>query len=270
MSHWYIRGPDGPTRYIQLTKDGKPRQWIDRERAIADGACEGVTSILRRLGDPNGLIQWAVDIAIDAGIWAAGSSVAKEDVRDLAVQYYHEVADSASEQGKQIHDAIESAIQGGPEPADELMRTARKEVMQWLARNLPDAAPWKSEHCVIYEGPLYSSNIYYGGTVDLVSSRALVDWKTVGATRGKYRPPKATECAQVAAYRLASAAAGLCRPEAAVYNVYLARDTGKIVRVIRWSENALEIGLRMLRIAYDSQLYEDAIEQEIKANENKP
>jgi len=270
MAHYYLLKDGVPSRYIQLTKDGRESKRIDPKRAAADGALLGLTDLLKVLGDAGGLIRWAAGHGIEAGVeagiaewegWAnhampdADRSIAQGEARLDAIaaawESWDERTTAAADAGTTIHDAVDAYLKGGPLPEDPIHATAAQAVKGWLLTQGADAGA--TEHCVIYRGRLFPElypEIAFGGTADYIAENLIADWKTVeNRAKGGYRKPYAKECAQLAGYRMAAWQMGLAKPTARCVNLYIDRATGEIASVREWTEPELAKGLAMVHIA---------------------
>ena len=127
---------------------------------------QGVTTMLKLLDKGDGLMQWAVNMAVDAMI--AGASVT--DAR----RAYLVKRDSAGDVGKRVHSYIESLLQGKKLPVDPDMEQAVKAYHRWEEKN--DIKHIHSERL------LYSAEYDFCGTVDDVHEqhglRVVNDYKT--------------------------------------------------------------------------------------------
>jgi len=234
------------------------------------GAVESVTSILSFVGQSGGLSAWHGAAGITAGVnaglsigeayWtnaaAQGDATAWTDVLDRSLKaariQYEAATRAAADRGTIMHDAIESYLFSGraPSVADPAISAAASAAKAEIAAFVPGAA---FERLLLYRGKPKPKDITvgFGGTADVIAGPVLIDWKTCERRNdGKYRLPTAKECAQLAAYRLAGAATGLCDADAECRNVYFDRNTGEIVRRRVWSPIELKHGLALFLLAY--------------------
>ena len=252
MSHWYKYNESGvPARYLQYKKDGTESKVIIRKKAIEDGAVESVTTILKMVGDAGGLIKWAANMGVlsglNVGMSAASGGCSYEELLSMAKEEADARMEQASAEGTAIHDSIETYINTGVESDDPIQRTAQLDAMQWIKETCSPSL--KSEHCLIFKGDVRGTPMSFGGTADLITPYQIVDFKTVETKNGKFRDPKPTECAQLAAYRLAAFHMGLCESQSDCYNVYFDRPTGRLVGSCRWTDDHLNLGLDLLSLA---------------------
>lgn len=253
-SHWYIMRDGSVSRYTQTNKDGSESKVIRRGRALADGAVEGLTSILARVFDQAGLIEWAGRLGIEAGVRAAleaaNAGQTREAIADLARTYYDAERERAANRGSELHDAIERYIAHGQLSADPIEAAAQRAVADWHKAN--GIGLGRTEHCVMFRGviPPFDTPCAFGGTVDWIGQDCLLDYKTVEPDkRGKYWTGKASHCAQLAGYRLAAAQMELCSPDARCINLYISRLTGDIVAVREWTAADLTAGVELVALA---------------------
>jgi hypothetical protein len=282
-SHWYWTNPQTgrAERYRQLTKAGTEATRINRSKAAQDNAVESVTTVLKRMGDPGGLIGWtaglAVDAALEAGIRAglpigASAAYGREPeadlvamalldgtLRDEAMANYKIADKRAANEGTAIHDAIERHLLTGARDENPIWREAGESARAWLVMN--GITKFTCEHCAVasveHEGKMYR----YGGTIDVADRRIVGDWKSVEAkanNRGRYRRPYAKECAQLAAYKRAL---GPEFADAALANVYFDRATGRIVNTRFWTKAEENMGWKLFTLAYDGGVFAEAIEE---------
>ena len=245
-AHWYRRGDKiGPhswaaTRYVQKRADGQPSKVVKREKAFEDGAMEGVTSILHRVGDPSGLIWWYLERACETSerFFAAGTkAVEGKTLRETLRAVVDEDAEEAAEFGKKIHACIEVYTQTGQLPEEEckVERTACIEVGRFLQGLGAADVGHRSEVCAVYDDGIYR----FGGTADFANPEVLVDWKTTTKPRKVY----GKEVAQVAAYQKAFCAGGKY-----VANVYISQKTGMIEKVVEYTTEQLDMGWRLFQM----------------------
>lgn len=253
-SHWYIFRDGVARRYTQRNKDGSESKIIRRGQALADGAAEGLTSILARVSDQGGIIEWAGRIGIAAGLEACACALATgipaDQIADLARDIYKRERERAANRGSEIHDAIERFLSRGEVSADPIEAAAQRAVYEWQASNgLTHGHP---EHCLYFKGVIapFSTQVTFGGTTDWISPGVIADYKTVEADkRGKFWTGKATHCAQLAGYRLAGAQMGLCDPKARCVNLYVNRLDGALVGVTEWTAAQLNAGAELVALA---------------------
>lgn len=250
-SHWYASGPNGPQRYKQYCKDGSERVNILRGKALADGAVEGVTSLLKIVGDAGGLIHWAANHGINAGLDVGMSAAANMEPRDalyaLAKAQWKEATERAANEGTVIHDSIEKRLTEGDVSDDPVQKQAQDDAEEWVKANA--SGERRAEHCLIYKGVVDGVRLAFGGTCDLITPFQIIDYKTVESGARGFRDPKPSEAAQLAAYRLAGAQMGLCEPLSDCWNVFYDRKTGRLVKAHRWTDTALKHGLTLLCLA---------------------
>ncbi len=269
--HYYWIQNGIAQRYIQKTKDGRESQRINKKKAAEDGACPSVTTYLHSLGDPGGLLVWTQRLGVKAGLEVGlreglvlGSMCIQESDADLIAQAMkektaearklaEEYGTEAANQGTAIHDAIENYMAHATVPENPIHLRAAKEAVQLIGSLKLVNPHW--EHCCVFRGVILGEPVAFGGTADVVAENWLVDWKTVAKDgRGNYRKPKATEAAQLAAYRL-----GFGVPEARCLNAYFDRDTGEMVGKREWTEAELAIGLELLVNAVQQERLMEAI-----------
>jgi len=263
MSHWYVIEDGVAKRYEQLTKKGEPSKRINRKRALADGAVEGVTSLLKRFEDQSGLVGWAGKLGVEAAVDAvlaieqpcpSDLVEAKNLLMATATELYDLRRNEASEAGSAIHDAIDKYLSLGLEPQTPEAWEAARAVSAWIEEQ--GITERRAEHCVVYR----DGSVAFGGTPDLLSRKLVADWKTLEEKRGKFRDPLAKEAAQLAAYRAAAAQMGLCDADAECYNLYIERSTGKLVRVHKWSPQQVVMGWSMIELSIAAEKLVSAIE----------
>ena len=263
MAHWYTLQDGVAKRYEQLTKKGEPSKRTNRARALADGAVEGVTSLLKRFEDQSGLVSWAGKLGVAAAVDAVLSIKqpcpsdpveAKNLLMASATELYDLRRNEASEAGSAIHDAIDKYLSLGLEPQTPEAWEAARAVSAWIEEQ--GITERRAEHCVVYR----DGSVAFGGTPDLLSRKLVADWKTLEEKRGKFRDPLAKEAAQLAAYRAAAAQMGLCDADAECYNLYIERSTGKLVRVHKWSPQQVVMGWSMLELSIAAEKLVAAIE----------
>ena len=265
MAHYYQIKDGVAQRFAPLKKDGTPYQRITKKMAFEAGAVQGTTDTLKVLGDTGGLLVWKGNLGIKAG---------QEFPSDLqkAKGRLEELSTEAAQRGTDIHDMIDQYLTKGLAPGDAQGLTACLEVKRWLDEQA--VTDFQCEHCFVWRGwidiltgitcsyleahfdPVSMGQfikVETGGTSDFVSDGLICDWKTV--SEGKYgiRQVYAKEAAQMAMYRL-----GFGKHKARCVNLYISRDTGKIVRVKEWTEEELMDGLRLFAMA---SLYTDIAER---------
>lgn len=272
MSHWYILSGGAVVRYTQLKKDGSERKNIIRGVALADGAFESVTTILKQVGDSGGLVRWAarqgVLAGFNVGISAAPGGCAEGECINMAMDEANSRMQKASEQGTAMHNAIEARLARGETSNSKIEQVAQDAVEEWALQN---ASPKRfTEVRVAYDGPLaFLGRVRFGGTCDLLTPYQVIDFKTVEPDgKGVVRDPKPTEAAQLAGYRQAAFSMGMTEEKADCINVYLSRLTGEIVGIKRWSEAMCQRGLELLAHAYAVGTLFDKFEASIKRSRN--
>lgn len=265
MAHWYILRDGKAYRYVQYNKDGSESKIIRPARAIADGAVKGLTSILSRVSDQGGLIEWAGRIGIEAGLKAAAEHSGKtnDEIMAAAKEIYTAERERASNRGTQIHDAIERYIKSGEVSQDTIASAAQRAVGEWHKEN--GVGLGSTEHCVYFKGVIRQHEVSFGGTVDWICDSVILDYKTVEPSKyGKYWTAKASHCAQLAGYRLAASQAGMCKSDARCINLYISRITGEIVSVREWSNDELRLGEELVDIACRAESLYSEIENDRK------
>jgi hypothetical protein len=289
MSHYYVRGANGKAqRWNPIKKDGTPYQIISKALAEKHKARIGITSQVGNHQNKDGLIGWAGRLGLQAGLDAAYEFVAaklspfmNDDERlaafpkatiDYANELYNTARNEGSNRGTEVHDGIDAFLKGGELSNDPIIAVSQREVYKWLESQGVDMTHIHAEHCVIFEGGISVPtedgqgiekvlDIANGATADLITKRLLADWKTIGDNA---KTGKADQAAQLAFCRHAAASEGLCDPKARCCNVYLSRDTGKIVEVKTWTEKELELGLIWAATCYEADKALAALEKEIK------
>jgi hypothetical protein len=250
-SHWYIQREGRVQRYFSLKKDGTPRANVMRGQAMQDGAVESVTTILRFIGESGGLVHWASNHGIAAGLNVGMSAAASRESADelirMAKEEWKTATERAANEGTVIHDSIEKRLSSGDVSDDPIQKQAQDDAEAWVRDH--DSTKRKAEHCLIYRGEQNGVKLAFGGTTDLIMPQLVADFKTVESGSRGFREPKATEAAQLAAYRLAGAQMGLCEAGADCFNLYFDRVTGKMIRAFQWPEAALKHGLHLLCMA---------------------
>lgn len=128
----------------------------------------GVTTIIGRFDDKEGLIEWAFRCG------ASGKDYKKEGRR-------------AADAGSAAHDAIESYLQNNP-PDWDLITKERQldaEQVQWAKNCASGFYAWRAKYkptLIAAEEPLIHSEYEYGGCIDAICKIGdgvdLVDWKT--------------------------------------------------------------------------------------------
>ena len=264
MAHYYQIKDGVAQRFAPLKKDGTPYQRITKKMAFEAGAVQGTTDTLKVLGDTGGLLVWKGNLGIKAG---------QEFPKDLnkAKGRLEELSTEAAQRGTDIHDYIDQYLTKGEAPDDEQGLTACLEVKRWLDEQA--VTDFRCEHCFVWKGWIdivtgeYVPDVFLtpredekqfvrvetGGTSDFVSDDLCVDFKTVSDSGYGIRQVYAKEAAQLAMYRL-----GFGKHKARCVNLYISRDTGKIVRVKEWTEAELMDGLRLFAMA---SLYTDIAER---------
>lgn len=266
MSHYYHIKDGKAQRYIQLTKDGRESQRINKKQAIADMAVIGTTDALKVLGDVGGLLYWTSGLGILAGLQAASEKAGEERAREI----HKELSEAAANRGTQMHDAIDAWLSRKIESDDAIDTEACQQVENWLAEH--GAKDFHTEHCFVWRGwinivtgdviedtpDLHPDSrrvvatknsswirVDVGGTSDFVSDTLLCDWKSVEAKRNGFRSHYLKECCQLALYRL-----GFGKKKADCYNIYLDRASGLIVNTKQWTEEELRKGLVIVAMAF--------------------
>jgi hypothetical protein len=266
MSHYYCIKDGKAQRYIQLTKDGRESQRINKKQMIADGAVVGTTDALKVLGDVGGLLYWTSGLGIQAGIQAASEGAGEDRAREI----HKELSETAANRGTQMHDAIDAYLTDDDTASDPIDREACLQVENWLAMH--GAKDFQTEHCFVWRGwinivtgdvipdtpdlhpdsrrrveVMNSSwiRVDVGGTSDFVSDTLLCDWKSVEQKRNGFRSHYLKECCQLALYRL-----GFGKPKAECHNIYLDRASGLIVNTKQWTEEELRKGLVIVAMAF--------------------
>jgi len=274
--HYYCIKDGKAQRYIQLTKDGRESQRINKKQAIADGAVIGTTDALKVLGDVGGLLYWTSGLGIQAGIQAANEAhvsdvlLAPEITLARGRELHDELSTTAANRGTQMHDAIDAYLTSKTVPEDAIDAVACQQVEGWLEQH--GAKNFQTEHCFVWRGwinivtgdvipdtpdlhpdsrrrveVMNSSwiRVDVGGTSDFVSDTLLCDWKSVEAKRNGFRSHYLKECCQLALYRL-----GFGKPKAECHNIYLDRASGLIVNTKQWTEEELRKGLVIVAMAF--------------------
>jgi len=255
--HWYVMQDGVARRYRQLTKDGKERKRINVDKALADGAVPSVTTVLKFVGESQGLVYWAVKETVystfDSILDALGESakVKRGELVQQCIENAHEALEVAANIGTAMHKFIDAFISDRelPEVPPEIRDSC--EVAAEAARKIVDAIQdRRTEHCLIGEIELRDGTLFrYGGTADLISPNVLLDWKTVGDDG---RNAKLHECAQLVALRNAGAQMGLCLPDAELRNVYIRRTDGAVDNIVTWSQEDQSLGLDLFRLAAEA------------------
>ena len=257
MSHYYIMGPNGPQRFRPIKKDGAEYQNIPAKLVAGAGAVDGLTSILSEYGGVGGLMYWSSKIGVQVGIrhgmreaLKLGAAVCYENEADLenatverltpdAMKAWLKEKDSAADAGTAIHDAIENFLGKGIVPENPIHQTAAHACWDWLASQGVDPSEGKAEVCCLYKGIINGVLCQFGGTTDFISDGLIVDWKSISDNR--QRKPKESECAQLAGYRKA-----FDKPNARCVNIYIGRESGKILSVKEWTNAELKAGLDVI------------------------
>lgn len=255
MSHWYRRTGNKAFRYTQTNKDGSESKIIRKGIALADGAVEGITSIIGRLQDQAWLQGWYGKLGIEAGLAASAYKITWDEAIIQAKAILKEESEAAANRGSEIHDGIEKFLMTGEVSEDKIVQKASGNVLKTLEAH--GVSDYSCEHCLAFYGT-YSTEVAgelvklpfkFGGTTDLISRKWIWDWKTKEKDiNGKYIIGKAGNCAQMAAYRHAAIDMGLCDEDAKCTNVYIDRITGDIIDVVHWQENQLKASLKWLAI----------------------
>jgi hypothetical protein len=261
MSHYYCIKDGKAQRYIQLTKDGRESQRINKKQMVLDGAVVGTTDALKVLGDVGGLLYWTSGLGILAGLQAASEKAGEERAREI----HTEMSEKAANRGTQMHDAIDAYLTNKTVPVDAIDSVACQQVENWLEQH--GAKDFQTEHCFVWRGwinimtgdsfedsagisiPVFEAHkwvrVDVGGTSDFVSDTLLCDWKSVEAKRNGFRSHYLKECCQLALYRL-----GFGKPNAECHNIYLDRASGLIVNTKHWTEEELRKGLVIVAMAF--------------------
>lgn len=276
--HWYIIKDGVAQRYIQLTKKGVESKRYNHGQALADGAVVGATDTLKVLGDVGGLLQWTAGLGMDAGIKAMSENITvpsgDPSIKARAKEIHTELSERAANEGTIIHDSIENYLKDELNiPVDQIQLTACLSAKRFLdGLGITSYTP---EHCFVWRGwiNIYTGDyvvrdglnqkpdgegwvvVAVGGTSDVVSDIALVDWKSVEDSGYGFRKPKAKEAAQLALYRL-----GFGKPMARCINVYFDRRSGSLVAQKEWTETELRKGLIMVAMAVRYSEIEDSLE----------
>lgn len=271
MSHYYCIKDGKAQRYIQLTKDGRESQRINKKQMIADGAVLGTTDALKVLGDVGGLLRWTAGLGMDAGIQAMSENItipsSDPSIKSRAMEIHTELSEKAANRGTQMHDAIDAFLSEGTYPKDEIDAAAGRNVTIWLDQH--GAKDFQTEHCFVWRGwinivtgeatqsdlivnydlsphgTMEWIRVDVGGTSDFVSDTLLCDWKSVEAKKNGFRSHYLKECSQLALYRL-----GFGKPNAECHNIYLDRASGQIVNTKQWTEEELVKGLIIVAMAF--------------------
>jgi len=264
MSHYYVIKDGKAQRYIQLTKDGRESQRINKKQMVLDGAVVGTTDALKVLGDVGGLLYWTSGLGIQAGLQAASEGAGEERAREI----HTELSEKAASRGTQMHDAIDAYLTDKTVPDDPVDQVACLQVEYWLDQH--GAKNFQTEHCFVWRGwisivtggaitdenlsdtdktwimtqPEYV-RVDVGGTSDFVSDTLMVDFKSVEAKRNGFRSHYLKECCQLALYRL-----GFGKLHAECHTIYLDRATGLIVNTKQWTEEELRKGLIIVAMAF--------------------
>ena len=244
MAHWYILVDGRPQRYVQYNADGSERKFVNRKKALEDGAVLGLTDTLSYLGKGDALREWYANLAIECAISNCGIQDPVE-FEAKTRQLFEDRATAPASVGTDIHEYISSYLTTGVLPEDEVGRRACDGARKFI--DGLGVESYTSEKCLIYIGR--EKYFRFGGTTDFVSANFIVDFKTVSAKNGKYRKPTWKECAQLAGYRMAAAQMGLADPSAACFNVYFDRETGDVVNVKGWRSDQLQWGAAVVELA---------------------
>jgi len=274
LSHYYQIKDGKAQRYIQLTKDGRESQRINKKQMVLDGAVIGTTDALKVLGDVGGLLQWTAGLGMDAGIQAMSENItipsSDPSIKSRAREIHNVLKDAAANRGTQMHDAIDAWLARKIDSDDAIDAEACYQVEKWLEQH--GAKDFQTEHCFVWRGwiniatghvipdtpDLHTESrrrvevmnsswirVDVGGTSDFVSDALLCDWKSVEAKKNGFRSHYLKECCQLALYRL-----GFGKSKAECHNIYLDRASGLIVNAKQWTEEELRKGLVIVAMAF--------------------
>jgi hypothetical protein len=281
MSHYYVKQNGRAQRWNPIKADGTPYQIISKALAEKHKARIGITSQVGNHQNKDGLIGWAGRLGLQAGLDAAqefingvlgvGGCLPKATI-DYANELYNTARNAGSSRGTEVHDGIDAFLKGGELSSDPIIAVSQREVYKWLESQGVDMTHIHAEHCVMFEGGISVPTedgqgieqvleIANGATADLITRKLLADWKTIGDNA---KTGKADQAAQLAFCRHAAMQDQLCDADAKCCNVYLSRDTGKIVEVKVWTEKELELGLIWAAQCYMADKALAALEKEIK------
>lgn len=282
MAHWYIKKDGVVQRFRPLKKDGTEYQRITEGMALKAGAVRGTTDIHKVLGGIGGLGFWYMGLGVQAGLEVGLTNPAPAGLLDeegalascvgallkSAKAVAKELSEQSAEEGKEIHDAIQTYLEGGPPSDNTILNRAQADAMAWV-NSMGLKAPFRCEHALMYRGELLGEQVAYAGTADLVTPCVMGDWKTVNDDAwGSKRKPKWSEAAQLAAYRFAAAREGLTSKDAPCYNLYFGRQSGALLCAHQWTERALEHGLWLhveaIKVAHKIGLLEGCIARSMK------
>lgn len=236
--HWYFL--DGSRCFGVRTRDGRERSPTvrDAKRGVPGqvapyGIVPSVTTILRALGKPPGLVNWLVRTTVECA--ATLPHVAGEDAETYAARLTADAdrwRSGAAELGTRAHAAIAAQFATRLAVVPEDIRPVVTPAHEFLRDYLAPGRPRLVEHS--FATPVY------GGTCDLYARLAdgrlaYIDLKTQGTTERLGHIPRAWDewGEQLIAY-----ADGIGRPFDVLVNVIVSTTKPGVVVAHEWTDAA--------------------------------
>ena len=177
------------------------------------------------------LLNWTFAIGVELGWDGARQGFSLDDCKAWAESRRWEAADKGSE----IHEILE-------DPASALFRACREMVADRVGLDISEG-----------DNEIQFATDEFGGTADRVGPDYVLDWKS----SGKVRSPYLSELAQMCAYNQHFKRTRLV-------NVYISQETLMPYRVVEWSCELQEIGLKVFNGCLEQYRNEQAFKAAMK------
>jgi len=239
--HYYLNNRRMTPEDLPPTKAGKSRKRMDYKLAEEAGGVPGVTDYLNFVGDAGGLINWSMNIGVEAAIKVFDEDVDLDRLgnsqvwKGLAKAKGNELREEAAKEGTRIHEAVDGYLSGKIGLADDPVASTAQQQVSEMIQTL--GLEGEKEYCF--------SNDVYGGTVDFLDEGRLyiLDWKSVDGDNP--RDAKITDLAQLCAY----ARHFFDSTTVKMANVYLSRKTGEILDTRWWNQDEQQTGWDLFDLA---------------------
>lgn len=255
--HWYLNGK----RHEFLKKDGTPYARIPKKMVDESGAVAGATEILKAFAKSFWMKDYFGDLAVKAAFDVAAENALQtvrdfytfEDFYDKAITRFREMADRPAGRGALIHWAVEQHFSGLEYPTqDAELAVVFKNAVAAVQAQVGILCP---TGCTVRSEVTFNTD-KYGGTIDIEvydSNHTRVGVLDVKSIDGD-RPPRITECAQLAAYEAGHVVdhGDNCftlvedNPMLTVANIYVNSNTGEHVKNRIWTKEERMVGMRLM------------------------
>jgi len=206
-------------------KDGKKSKRPKRVQMEAAGAVVGVTDVLSGFANAFWMPKYFGEMGIQAGL--DGGSL------EEATKLFNIRKSKPADEGTGVHQIIADYLSTGTIHEDPRTVLLLEDVDAFLL----DKSAYMSEETFTADIDTFK----YGGTIDVISDTHVIDWKTCK----KGRTPYWKEAAQLAAYDQ--------KQMRQCTNVYIDRDTWRIVGIKKWSKDQIMYGWELFELNYKAQ-----------------